>query len=127
MSEDLGSALALGALFEIIALILLILSSRMRRGKLRPNPLIGIRTSATRSSPEAWYVGHRAAAGGVRWVAAAFAVTGVGCAVAGALGVPDGGIAAIILAGSGIAVILLLKASVTARRAIEDQGLLRSR
>lgn len=59
--ETLGttilSALGLGMIGGFCA----ILASATRRGTLEPNALFGLRTKATRSSPEAWKAGHQAA------------------------------------------------------------------
>lgn len=122
MADGQVSGLALAAVYEAVAVLFLVLAARMAQGRLSPNGFVGIRTSATMQSSEAWYTGHRAAAGEVRLDGLIMAGSGLVLGVAAVLGAPDGAITAIVLASSALVVIVLLKASVTAGRAIRDAG-----
>ncbi|MEC4616437.1 SdpI family protein [Tsukamurella tyrosinosolvens] len=62
--EEIG-VLILGALagLAMTAVVVIVLSVTIAaaRGRLLPNPNVGIRTPSTSKSPEAWRAGHRAA------------------------------------------------------------------
>lgn len=55
--------LVMAVMFVGVGVVLLVIGRRAADGLLEPNPWSGIRTKATMASPEAWYAGHRAAAG----------------------------------------------------------------
>lgn len=55
--------LIMAGLFVGIGVLILIIGGRSAQGTLEPSPRTGIRTKATTASTEAWYAGHRAAAG----------------------------------------------------------------
>jgi hypothetical protein len=120
VSDAAFGGLVIFALYTLIAVFMLVTASRMSQRKLKPSLLVGIRTASTMSSPHAWYVGHQAAAPQMRWVALAFAVSGMACGVSSIAGAPEGVIVGLVIAGSAVAVILLFKASVIAKRAIQN-------
>jgi uncharacterized membrane protein len=58
-----GTAIGLGMLLIVTGALLAVVAYRSRRGVLPRNWIVGIRTTATLSSDEAWDVAHRAGAG----------------------------------------------------------------
>lgn len=58
----LGTAIGLGLLLMVTGVLLAVVASRSRRGTLPRNWIVGIRTSATLASDEAWNAAHRAGA-----------------------------------------------------------------
>ena len=106
------TALGIGAIYAVIAW-------GGRLGRLRPNPLAGIRTSATMSSPSAWRAGHAAAA---KWLGIG-AVIALMCGVASLLAIASGsaGLAAVLGAlGLGTAIIVLFPAVAAAQKAARE-------
>ncbi|MFF7683281.1 SdpI family protein [Microbacterium sp. NPDC007973] len=90
------------------------LAYRSSRGTLTRNLWMGIRTTSTMRSDEAWRVGHTAAV-------VPMAVSGAGLIAAGAAAIVAGEDAAVwaAMAGCAWAVVWLLVAAVVARRAVE--------
>ena len=58
----LGTAIGLGLVLVVAGAILLIVALRSRSGAMPRNWIVGIRTTTTLASDEAWNLAHRAAA-----------------------------------------------------------------
>lgn len=107
----LVAAVLLGLLLVLCGALVSAVSRRAADGRLGPNGLAGIRTSATLRSGAAWRAGHRAARGLSDVSGAVFAVTGLG-----AMGLRDAPwFAGWLLVGTLLATAVLL---VAARRAV---------
>ncbi|MGV1009870.1 MAG: SdpI family protein [Dermatophilaceae bacterium] len=81
-------------------------------GRLKPNALAGIRTSATRSSPQAWVAAHRAAWPWAVGIGVVGVLGAVSASVLLALGRPDAAeavawIPLVVLAVGAIPVVLV--------------------
>ncbi len=70
------------------------------------------------SSPRAWYVGHRATAPHMRWVAGILAVAGPAVLAVGLLDGPEELLAGMVIGASVLVVGTVLASSVVARRAV---------
>ncbi|MFJ9855167.1 SdpI family protein [Streptomyces sp. NPDC101150] len=92
-------AVALGAL----AVLTILMGWLGRKGKLKPNPLFGIRTRRTLSDPEEWYRVHREIA---PWAYAAGAAVLGG--VVAVLLVSDGALQSAILIAVAVVYVLLI-------------------
>ena len=79
----------------------------IRRGRFHRNPFIGLTSSATRKSDEAWVRGHRAAA---PWLARSGALCAVGSVVAGCglAFARDGAWATVFAIGGGVPLLLAI-------------------
>lgn len=78
MTEDVPGPIIAAAVLTVAALLTRAAIRAASRGDIAPNGGLGFRTSATRSSSEAWATGHRA---GRRWMEAGTAVSII-CAIA---------------------------------------------
>ena len=59
------------------AIAIIVVNNGASNGRIGPNPGMGIRTTATRSSPEAWQAAHRAAMPIMQFAAVVSLATGV--------------------------------------------------
>ena len=71
----LGLVLGLGMIAAAVAII--VVNNGAASGRIGPNPGMGIRTAATRSSAEAWQAAHSAAAPVMQFAAVVSLATGV--------------------------------------------------
>jgi uncharacterized membrane protein len=94
-----------------------VLASRMRAEDLPPNAFVGLRTSATLSSPAAWYAAHRATVRHVRLVAAIFGLTAVVVAALPLTGADAAAMAVAAIVASVLVLAVLVVATATASRA----------
>jgi uncharacterized membrane protein len=105
--------LLLAVTMLLAGVVLLVLAARQRSGGLRRNGLVGLRTSATMRSDEAWHAAHAATAG-------LTALAGVVQVVAGGaivvLDPGDAGLLAWTLGGAGSTLALVLTAAVRGHR-----------
>lgn len=69
--------LLLGASMIGAAVAIVVVNNRASTGRIGPNPGMGIRTAATRSSLEAWQAAHRAAMPVMQFAAIVSMATGV--------------------------------------------------
>lgn len=118
MDDDLtGLVLVLpAALLAVGALVVRWAVRAAVDGRLPPNHVAGMRTSATMASPEAWQAGHRAAR---PWTDGSAAVALVLAGAAVVLGVADAGTAwtaGAILAGAGALLVGAVGGGVAAHR-----------
>ncbi|WAL39868.1 SdpI family protein [Brevibacterium sp. BRM-1] len=118
MDDAIAAAVVLVAQAGVAALCF-VTTRRAARGQLGPNGFLGIRTPATRASPEAWRRGHGAAMLYARYMP----WTAGGCAVLGVVGWILAGPAAALtvgLVGLASAVFLVIFAAVFAQLAAKD-------
>lgn len=100
MSEtDAVALIATGLLVVAAGLLIVVLARRAAQGRIRRNPIAGIRTAATMASDEAWLAAHQAgealtALGG--WI---FVATGAVTMAGARLGALDAGWWAAVLIG----------------------------
>lgn len=66
-----------GVVLVMVGFLTLEMARRCRDGRIGPSRFVGIRTAATRSSPDAWRVAHEAGFPMLRNAAVALAGTGV--------------------------------------------------
>ena len=109
----------------LVALVLvgagLLVASVTRRaadGRLPRNDVAGLRTRATLRSDAAWRAGHAAARGASDAAGAALALTGLAAAAAR----DAGGLAAVVVGGSLVVLVLVAVAAVRAGRAARAAG-----
>ena len=69
--------LLLGVVMIGAAIAIIVVNNGASNGRIGPNPGMGIRTTATRSSPEAWQAAHRAAMPIMQFAAIVSLATGV--------------------------------------------------
>jgi len=69
--------LLLGVAMIGAAIAIIVVNNGASNGRIGPNPGMGIRTAATRSSPEAWEAAHRAAMPIMQFAAVVSLATGV--------------------------------------------------
>ena len=69
--------LLLGVLMIAAAVVIIVVNNQASSGRIGPNRGIGIRTTATRSSPEAWQAAHRRAMPIMQFAAMVSLATGV--------------------------------------------------
>ena len=69
--------LLLGVVMIGAAIAIIVVSNGASNGRIGPNPGMGIRTTATRSSPEAWQAAHQAAMPFMQFAAIVSLATGV--------------------------------------------------
>jgi uncharacterized membrane protein len=93
------------------------LSRMMRTDRLRPNALVGIRIPATLRGQDAWYAGHRAAAGHVLIVAGLFGAGALVSLVLGVVGAQSRAYDASVIVVSVLVLVAVIHAAVTAGRA----------
>ena len=111
-----GAALFLAVMLTASGIALIVVGRRARAGRLRRNRWMGIRTTLTLLSDQAWDAAHLA--GGSK-----LSVAGYGPLVAGPLmlsGPTNGGGATIVFAGLGWMLIWILVAGVIGTRAAEE-------
>lgn len=71
------SGLLLSVAMIAVAVAIIVVNNAASSGRIGPNPGIGIRTTATRSSADAWQAAHRAAMPVMQFAAMVSLVTGV--------------------------------------------------
>lgn len=99
------------------AALLLVAAYAGARGKLRPNPYLGIRTTFTAGSDEAWYEVHRRAA---PWLAA----SGIAMAVGGValFLIEDGGFQmGVLLVAAAVGLTTVAAGALTSSWAVRDR------
>ena len=106
-------ALLIGLAMIAAAVAIIVVTNRAANGALGPNAGFGIRTKATRSSPEAWQAAHRAAKPFAQF--GAVVMIACGCVVFGLSTVPEA-LVAVALVGIGLMVVALLLGTVVAVR-----------
>jgi uncharacterized membrane protein len=112
-----GTAAGFAGGLVVLALVCFAVSLGISAGSLSPNGLLGIRTRATRSSDEAWYVGHRAAQPVLRLTGLACLASMAGLLVLGTTSAGDDVVVLAGLASYAVVVLLLVVAAVRADRA----------
>ncbi|HLU98553.1 MAG TPA: SdpI family protein [Thermobifida alba] len=114
-----GAPLLLISVLLLLCGVLLVVTGVLgARGRLRPNPLVGIRTHATLSDERLWYAVHRRVA---PWVVGAGAVFSAGGTVLLLLG--DSVAQVVTILGTAPAALVLVGAgSVLAHRAAHRVG-----
>jgi hypothetical protein len=118
MNTAFVGGLVVAVIYVVLAVTFWVLASRMRAGDLPPNGFVGMRTSATLSSPAAWYAAHRATVRHVRLAAAIFGLTAV---VVAALSLARADAAAMAFAAvvaSVLVLAVLVVATATASKAV---------
>jgi hypothetical protein len=122
MDDALMAGMVAGAAMASAAAVLGELARRMARETLPLNRWAGLRTPLTMRSPEAWRVGHRAAARSTALGALAFGAAAVASIVAGAAG-SDVAVAAAALSGAAAGLAALGWGWRQAVRGIRSAGL----
>lgn len=112
--------LLLAIVLLVSGVIVAVIGVKQRNDTLKRNWFAGLRTTQTMASDDAWRIAHRATAGTI--IAAGAVTTVSGLAVLLIRPSSDGGLAAIVLSGAAITLILVVSAGVRGHRLAQQQN-----
>lgn len=116
-SVPFGVTLLISAAMIAGAIAIIVITNKAASGSIPPNRGIGIRTTATRSSPEAWQAAHRAARPFVQFGAIALFVSG---GVVLALSTAPTALFGVAIVGTVLMAIALVAGAIVADRAAKE-------
>ena len=110
-------AIVLGFVLVVAGAVVWIIAVRTADGRIGPNPLAGIRTRATMSSPEAWRAAHQAGLGPTR--------LGGGCSILAGVALVawrpgDGATSAVVLVSAAAVLAFVLYGAWLGQRAAKS-------
>lgn len=120
MTDDQWGLLVSAVVLAVAALVTRLVTRAAAAGRLRPNQIAGMRTTATLSSPEAWRAGNLAAVGWTGGTSTVCLILALAAAVLGMAGVDV--VWGMGFLGAGAAVLLCgaIGGAVAAHRAAKD-------
>lgn len=120
MTDDQWGLLVGAAVLAVAALVTRLVTRRAAEGRLRPNHVAGMRTTATLSSPEAWRAGHVAAVGWTGGTSTVCLILALAAAVLAVAGVDVVWGVGFLTAGAAVLLGGAIGGAVAAHRAAKD-------